>query len=216
MLALRHAASAELFAFANVHLEGHPDLGDLRRKQLHSAVRKERHKRASHLVCLGDFNQEDSCCAETGLTAAPTGASWCNGRSALQLDHITVEGASLRIVHVLPSPYDGHQAIPNALLPSDHAPIACRLAVIGPPVGGPPRAAAPPGALLSEERRRSIAASFAALQPAAPLRVKGKPTPEQLAELRAHAEAKRAWVQSFGDATEAVFAKALADGKIKV
>ncbi len=209
VLLLRHRASQQLFSFANVHLEGHPDLGDLRLKQLQSAIKKGR-RTLSHLVVAGDFNQRGDFGEETGLQLVATGPSWCDGTECgIALDHIVFDNSTLA-VEAVHKWYDGVSAIPSPLIPSDHAPIGCTLRVAREPRAAVTESEPKP---LPEAVQEAIRKHFAeAVKPLRPQSVKGKPNAEQLVLLREFAHAKKAFCASYhGDEQSAAFAKHLCD-----
>lgn len=208
VLVLRHRASQQVFSVANVHLEGHPDLGDMRLKQLHSAIKKGR-RELSHLVVAGDFNQRDDCGADTGLQLVATGPSWCDGSEfGVALDHIVFDSSTLAVgaVHKW---YDGKSAIPSAAVPSDHAPIGCTLRVVQVPRAAKQRE---PDA-VPDDVQRAMRARFAeTVEPLRPAPVKGKPNAEQLVVLREFAQAKKAFCAAYQDNEQmAALAKQLCD-----
>jgi hypothetical protein len=157
----------------------------------------------------------DDCTTMTGLTRVDTGPSWCNGGTPLRIDHLVIDGSSLRVVEVIHR-YDGKSPIPSSDIPSDHGPIACRVVVCGTAPGGPPKEHIA-GDTLSAEMRDAIAGQYEALlQKHQPPPVRGKPNAEQLALLKAFADAKKDFVQSFHENEDAqAFAKAVCNGKAK-
>lgn len=147
----------------------------------------------------------------TGLERVATGPSWCDGVSSRPIDHICYDGSSLRVDSVKEW-FDGVSAIPNASMPSDHAPIAVTVTVTAAAPGGPPVARIVGDSLSAAQRsdiRVRYAAIVARLQPP---HVKGKPNEQQLATLRSFSEAKDAFVASLdGDAQ--AYAKAVCANK---
>ena len=200
-----------MFAIANVHLEGHPDLHEMRAKQLHSAVKKARKMAEAHLIVAGDFNSEldevKRQNEEHRLRMIAAGPTWSNGQRASQIDHFLCE-PSVEVVRVMEffTAQDAKQGMPNRDSPSDHAPLGveCR--------AGPKRIAGEAAEAAKEDapsqaRQREIEALWAAVEQ--PEKVKGKPTPQQLEVLKAFAATKKAFLLQFQDA-ELAFAKKIA------
>jgi mRNA deadenylase 3'-5' endonuclease subunit Ccr4 len=198
-----------LFAIANVHLEGHPDLHEMRAKQLHSAVKRARKSAEAHLIVAGDFNSELGEVRRQNeqhrLRMVAAGPTWSNGERCLQIDHFLCD-PSLEVVRVMEffSELDAKQGMPNRDSPSDHAPlgIECRAT---PKLAAAAAAAEPGNEAVREARQREIEAMWAAIE--APEKVKGKPTPQQMEVLKAFAAAKKAFLGQFADPAELAHAK---------
>ena len=97
----------------------------------------------------------------------------------------------------------GAFAEPWSFHPSDHVPIGCVLRAATPRVV---QAIAP-------ARHAALKQQWLALKDKAPPRCKGRPGPETLRLLKAHANKVREWVTSLETEQEREFAKGLKKGK---
>lgn len=209
---LRHLASNQLYSVACVHLEGHPDLGDLRRKQLMSIVKKARSKggEAAHLILVGDFNSvgnevEEFNQAEHNLLHVRTGPTWSSGTTCQSIDHILVDH-SVQVHETLEyfNDYDRLHGMPNEHCGSDHAPVG--IVFDAAPKKKPDIVEA---RVLDPRKKKEIDEEWAKIEKPPPAR--GKPTPEQLIVLRDFAAAKKAFIGRFNsDDLESTYAKKVA------
>ncbi len=186
-----------VFAIANVHLEGHPDLSDMRSKQLHSAVKKARQTPEAHLIVAGDFNSEPDEVRSHNeahkLKMLVAGPTWSDGKRSVQIDHfLTDPTIEVTAVREFFSEFDAANGMPNCRSPSDHSPlgIECVARQKAAPVTAKEAAA-----IVSEERKRHIEALWNAIEK--PEKTKGKPTPEQMEVLKVFAGAKKAFLAQF-------------------
>ena len=183
----------ERLCVVNVHLEGHPDLHELRRKQLMSAVKKRRKVPAAHLLVMGDFNSVGDEVdrfneAEHHLQHVRTGPTWSSGRSTAVLDHILAEHSLDIVGHTEFFAEHDHGGMPNSKSGSDHAPIAIEFRI-------KPRPPPEKEPTLTPEAKQQIAQQWAKVEK--PPKVVGKPNADQLKLLQAFAARKKEFLAQY-------------------
>ena len=204
-LRCKHSSLEPLYCVGNVHLEGHPDLGDLRRKQLMSAIKKRKKYPTAHLLIMGDFNSvgnevDEFNDSEHHLTHVRTGPTWSSGKSEATLDHILCE-PTLKVDSVVEyyRPESDKLGMPNASSGSDHAPVGVVFSTL-------PRVPIKAAATLSDDAKEAIRKEWNALDQ--PEKSKGKPSAEEMILLKAFAVTKKQFLSQFSDGSlELAFAK---------
>ncbi|MEO1231063.1 MAG: endonuclease/exonuclease/phosphatase family protein [Myxococcota bacterium] len=188
---------------ANVHLEGHPDKGAERVRQLRGIIDRARRGQPSHRLVVGDWNTPATpdtrvgrwLAGQAGSTLVPLGPTYGGAPGhPRSTDHVLHE-RSLSVVEaqVVLTREDAERGMPNASSPSDHAPVFVRLRVTG---AVRPSDEAPPSveSSLSEEEARALASAWAALLSEAPEQPAGPPSEEGLAALRTFKAKKQAFL----------------------
>lgn len=200
---LKHRASQRIVCSINVHLEGHPDLSELRSKQLHSALKKARKVANSTVVVSGDFNNVNDQemlkhDAEHGLLRLRTPPTYSSGSWTASVDHILLDEKCVRAVEI----QDWFQrwevakaGIPNAHCPSDHSPLRVVLQLLEPPKVEPPKVI-----VVADERKKQIEESWAVIKAQQPVQQgKGKPDPATMEALKKFAVLKKDWLAQFAN-----------------
>ena len=201
------------FVVCCVHLEGNPELGEMRAKQLKSAMRAVRKSSAkwpgTPVVVMGDFNanlsEVEPNAKEEGLTVCKlTRPTWSDSKKHEAIDHVLVSpGAKLQgSVHEFFTEYDAEKGLPNDRTGSDHAPLLATFEFVD------EKTEPAVEKELSKERKEEITKMWDAVEKVE--KSKGKPTPQQMEMLKAFATRKKAFVAQFTDEAEAAFARGLA------
>ena len=201
---LKQKVSDELICSVNVHLAGNPELTDLRRKELHSAIKVAKKKHCS-IVVSGDFNCPESEIEAKEFSKVPTGYTWSNTTASSKIDHILYEKKSLEVLEVqefFEKTFE-KQGLPNDKIPSDHCPIILRFKA---KPWEEQKKAEP--VTLSQEEKKQIDDEWTVLKQKKPATQKGKPSKEEMEVLKEFAAEKKAWLKKYeGDARQLAHAK---------
>lgn len=186
----------------NVHLEGHPEKGASRVKQLQRALERARSGKPSHVIVIGDWNTTAEPTTPVGAALAEVegmrrielGPTWVGepGRPRA-VDHLLVDDTLIVVkARVELSEADRRQGMPNPESPSDHAPVYVELRAVDPPRSVP--ASEPAERPLPPEEAAALEARWRALLAEAPPRPIGPPSPDALRALRAFKAKKQAFL----------------------
>ena len=99
--------------------------------------------------------------------------------------------------------------LPSVLCPSDHAPIQARCRVLPAPAGGAETQAAAGGGGVSPERQAEMEAQWQELRSRAPSSTKGRPSPEAIQVMQAHAAEVKVWIGALATPGESDLAQKL-------
>ena len=100
---------------------------------------------------------------------------------------------------------------PSELCPSDHIPIGAMFELL--PQKAAEETVVNDEMAILEERQQKLLMEWRSLKAQQPTKITGKPTPEQIAERKAHAALVKEWKATLQDETENVFATNLVKGR---
>jgi hypothetical protein len=226
VLFLLDTSSGGALALGNAHLVGDPSKKDSQLKQLNGMAKTMAKEPGFMRVICGDFNGEcepDSAVGEwmvqQKLCEAATHASWAGPGKAERLDHIFFDSCAVaetpaRVVSAAMDAGTVESGLPNATSPSDHIPVQIAIKLLMPPASADSSSGGEVSISLTTEQKQAIVAKVDELQAQAPAPTKGKPSPEQLAQIKGHSTKMTALKKEFE--TDSVAAAEFSSQYIKI